>query len=240
MKSQLIPDGTGRDQIRRPWPKSLAELTIRAEALNKRSVAELAAGLGFAVPEDNVRSKGFVGQLVERALGADPGAGELPDFTELEVELKTIPVRSNGKPIESTFCCSIAMDKADQEKWESSRLRRRLASVLWLPVEGASVAPMAERRFGRARLWQPKGDEWELLQADWEDLMGAIGSGRGGTLTAREGEVLQVRPKAANSYARTVAPGGGGFEMSLPLGFYLRAGSTANILEYGSLIEPAT
>jgi len=202
-------------------------------------VGELATGLGFVVPEDNVRSKGFVGQLVEYALGADPAAGELPDFTGLEVELKTIPVRSNGKPIESTFCCSISMDKADQEQWESSRLKRRLTSVLWLPVEGASVASMAERRFGRARLWQPKEDEWALLRADWEDLMGAIGSGRGGTLTAREGEVLQVRPKAANSHARTVSPGGVGFELSLPLGFYLRAGMTANILDSGSLIGEA-
>ena len=90
MKSKLIPDGTGRDQIRRPPPKSLAELKIRAEALAGRSVRELATGLGFVVPEDNVRSKGFVGQLVEYALGADPSAGELPDFTGLEVELKTI------------------------------------------------------------------------------------------------------------------------------------------------------
>ena len=237
MKSKLIPDGTGRDQIRRPGPKSLAELRIRAEALQGRSVGELATGLGFVVPEDNVRSKGFVGQLVEWALGADPTAGELPDFTGLEVELKTIPVRSTGKPIESTFCCSITMDRADRETWESSRLKRRLTRVLWLPVDGASVAPMAERCFGLARLWQPGETEWDVLKADWEDLMGAIGSGRGGTLTAREGEVLQVRPKAANSHARTVSPGGVGFELSLPLGFYLRAGSTARILEHGSIME---
>ena len=236
MKSKLIPDGTGRDQIRRPPPKSLAELKIRAEALNRRSVQELATGLGFVVPEDNVRSKGFVGQLVERALGADPSAGELPDFTGLEVELKTIPVRTTGAPVESTFCCSIAMDQADRETWEGSRLKRRLTRVLWLPVDGSSIAPMAERCFGKARLWQPSDDEMAVLQADWEDLMGAIGSGRGGTLSAREGEVLQVRPKAANSYARTVSPGGGGFEMSLPLGFYLRAGSTARILEQGTLL----
>ena len=237
MKSKLIPDGTGRDQIRRPPPKSLAELKIRAEALAGRSVRELATGLGFVVPEDNVRSKGFVGQLVEYALGADPSAGELPDFTGLEVELKTIPVRPNGAPIESTFCCSIAMDKADRETWEMSRLKRRLTRVLWLPVDGSSVASMPERCFGRARLWQPEDEELEVLRADWEDLMGAIGSGRGGTLSAREGEVLQVRPKAANSHARTVSPGGGGFEMSLPLGFYMRAGTTARILEHGTIIE---
>ena len=237
MKSKLIPDGTGRDQIRRPPPKSLAELKIRAEALNRRSVRELATGLGFVVPEDNVRSKGFVGQLVERALGADPSAGELPDFTGLEVELKTIPVRATGAPIESTFCCSIAMDRADRETWEDSRLRRRLTRVLWLPVDGSTVAPMAERCFGPARLWEPSDAEMTVLQADWEDLMGAIGSGRGGTLSAREGEVLQVRPKAANSHVRTVSPGGGGFEMSLPLGFYLRAGTTARILEHGTILE---
>ena len=38
------------------------------------------AALSIAVPTDPRRSKGFVGQLVELALGADPEAGDRPDL----------------------------------------------------------------------------------------------------------------------------------------------------------------
>lgn len=236
MKSRLIPDGSGRDTRRQPEPTSVAELLVRAQALEGFTVSQLAGQLGFVVPTDNVRSKGFVGQLVERALGADPKAGELPDFPGLGVELKTIPVRPDGKPAESTFICSIHMESADRDEWETSRLYRRLKNVLFLPLDSSKVAPLGQRRFARAILWQPVEAEWRILQNDWEDLMGAIGSGRGGTLSAREGAVLQVRPKASDASVRTISPGPEGVQMSLPLGFYMRAHATFLLLSQGSLM----
>ena len=77
------------------------------------------------------------------------------------------------------------MESADRDEWETSRLHRRLQRVLFLAIDSSKVAPLAQRRFGRAVVWQPCADEWQLLQHDWEDLMGAIGSGRGAT-SARE------------------------------------------------------
>ena len=237
MKSRLIPDGSGRDTRRQPEPSSVSELLLRAQALEGFSVQALAGQLGFIVPDNNVRSKGFVGQLVERALGADPKAGELPDFPGLGVELKTIPVREDGRPSESTFVCSIHMESADRDEWETSRLYNRLKNVLFLPIDSSKIAPLPERRFGRAILWQPQEAEWRVLHDDWEDLMGAIGSGRGGNLSAREGVALQVRPKASDASVRTMAPGAQGLQMSLPLGFYMRAHMTQNILTSGHIVE---
>lgn len=221
--------------VRRPAPLTCRELELRAHALAGRTVGELAAALCVPVPASSRQGKGFVGQLVERALGADPCAGPHPDFSGLGVELKTVPVDARGRPVESTFCCSIAMQGADNAHWETSRLRQRLAHVLWLPVTAARLAPLTARCFGRARLWQPSADETAQLRADWEDLMGAIGAGRGGTLTAREGQVLQVRPKAADARARTLAPGADGVLLTLPLGFYLRTAFTARVLQ-GALV----
>ena len=237
MKSRLIPDGSGRGSRRQPEPGSVSELLLRAQALEGFSVEALADQLGFIVPENNVRSKGFVGQLVERALGADPKAGELPDFPGLGVELKTIPVREDGRPAESTFVCSIHMESADRGEWETSRLYKRLKKVLFLPIDSSKVASLHRRCFGRAILWQPNEAEWRVLRDDWEDLMGAIGSGRGGNLSAREGTALQVRPKASDASVRTMAPGAQGLQMSLPLGFYLRAHVTENVLTCGHIVD---
>ena len=58
--------------------------------------------------------------------------------------------------------------------------------------------------------------------------MGAIGAGD--PPSAHDGEVLQVRPKAENSRALTLADGIDGPRHALPVGFYLRARFTAGIL----------
>ncbi|OGQ87456.1 MAG: hypothetical protein A2289_26665 [Deltaproteobacteria bacterium RIFOXYA12_FULL_58_15] len=213
---------------RLPAPQTTEELRVRALALAGHTVAEVAARLQVALPTKPGHSKGFIGSLAELALGADPTARDRPDFPALGVELKTVPVNAVGYPVESTFCCKIAMATADREEWETSRLRQRLHTVLWLPVEKDQLAGLGNRRFGRARLWTPSATQTDLLQADWEDLIGALGAGR--VPSAHEGKILQLRPKAANRKGRALSPGDGGTIMALPLGFYLRARFTATIL----------
>ena len=51
-------------------------------------------------------------------------------------------------------------------------------------------------------------------------------------ITARHGEILQLRPKAANSKALTEAYGADGQPIkTLPRGFYLKTHFTAELLE---------
>lgn len=214
---------------RLPAPASRRELAVRAAALKGHTVAELARALHLAVPPTSVRGKGFVGQLVELALGADPQARERPDFPALGVELKTIPVDAHGRPTASTFVCSIAMAAADRAEWATSTVAQRLACVLFVPVLPGATGDIGARAFGEARLWTPDAATSAALRDDWEDLMGAIGAGRGGSLTAREGQWLQVRPKAAHAQVRTLGPSPDGVAAMLPLGFYLRPAFTRRI-----------
>lgn len=215
---------------RRAAPQSVAELVSRARALDGYRVQDVAQALHVCLPKDSVHGKGFVGQLVELALGADPQACERPDFPALHVELKTIPTYANGRPAASTFVCSIDMLAADRALWETSILKQRLARVLFVPVVAPPGTPIAQRQFGKAMLWQPDHQVLAQLRQDWEDLMGAIGAGKGGTLNARHGRLLQVRPKAAHAGVRTLGYGHEGVEPILPLGFYLRATFTQKIL----------
>ncbi len=58
-------------------------------------------------------------------------------------------------------------------------------------------------------LWSPNEEEDRQLREDWEELMDMIVLGQVERITARHGEYLQIRPKAANAKALTEAIGAG-------------------------------
>jgi DNA mismatch repair protein MutH len=214
-----------------PAPQSEQELLDRAEALAGSSLAELAALAGAAVPPDLRRAKGFVGSLLERLLGATAGSRALPDFPELEIELKTLPVDRNGAPLESTFVCTIPLLEIGDVEWAASRVRRKLACVLWLPVQGSRDIPVGQRIVGQPLLYRLTPEDEALLQADWEELAGLIGRGHVESLTGHLGKCLQIRPKAAHSRARRLGFDADGVPFAaLPRGFYLRASFTRSLL----------
>lgn len=213
-------------------PASEDELLQRAEALAGLSLAEIASRFGEPVPEDLRRAKGWVGQLVERALGATASSRAAPDFEALGVELKTLPVDRRGMPCESTFVCTIPLTEIGDVEWADSRVRRKLSRVLWVPVQGDRDLRVAERRVGTPVLWSPDRDEEAALRRDWEELAGLMGRGDVEAVTGHTGEWLQVRPKAASSRSRRRGvDADGAFFQVLPRGFYLRARFTARILE---------
>jgi len=214
-----------------PPPQSEAELMARASALAGYSLGELAQHIALPIPRDLKRDKGWVGMLLERYLGASAGSKPEQDFTEIGVELKTIPVDAHGRPLETTFVCVVPLTGNSGVTWQNSHVRHKLARVLWIPVEGDRAIPLAERHVGAPLLWSPDEAQERQLQRDWEELMDMIVLGDVEQITARHGEVLQIRPKAANSKALTEGIGRYGQPiMTLPRGFYLKKAFTAALL----------
>ncbi|WP_116475073.1 DNA mismatch repair endonuclease MutH [Zobellella maritima] len=212
-------------------PHSVTMLLSQAEQLAGWSLAELAQQHGLAVPRDLRRDKGWVGQLLELALGASAGSKPEQDFPELGVELKTIPVDRHGRPLETTFVCVAPLTDTAGIRWEDSSVRNKLSRVLWIPVLGERNIPPGERRIGQPLLWVPTAEEEQLLRQDWEELMELISLGQVQEISARHGQVLQLRPKAANSRVLTAAIGKDGEPIqTLPRGFYLKIGFTAALL----------
>lgn len=212
-------------------PKTEAELLKRCQKIAGQTLGQLAAQINIAVPDDLRRHKGWVGSLLEKILGTDAGSHAEPDFTGLGIELKTMPLAANGLPKESTYVCTVSLTETGALRWQDSWLRRKLAKVLWLPVEADNSIALAERYVGEGFLWQPDRQQTALLKQDWEELMDALVlSGQAG-LSARHGQVLQIRPKAANSRVLTQAIAeDGSVIMQNPRGFYLRSEFTTQIL----------
>lgn len=212
-------------------PTSESELVERVRLLAGQTISEIAATLGITALPDPTRHKGFVGSLIERALGADAGSSSEPDFTGIGVELKTLPIGKNGRPSESTFVCTAPLSLVEEESWRESRVRNKLARVLFVPVEGDRELALAGRRVGTAWLWSPSEAHDQLLADDWEEIAGVVGRGGVEALTAHVGRALQVRPKAANSRVRTRSMDDDGLLHINPRGFYLRASFTASLLD---------
>ncbi len=210
-------------------PRDEAEMMQRARALAGRTVQEAAHDVGLAVPATTLRGKGFVGQLAELVLGTSAGSAAEPDFLELGVELKTLPI-ANGKPKESTFVCSIRLNEMEDTAFEDSVLWHKLARVLWLPIEADPEVALAHRRFGAAIVWSPNADERAVLQADYERIATLVLRGEVDRITGHLGTYVQVRPKAAHGSVRERAPGGDGYQWTGPRGFYLRPKFTKRVL----------
>ena len=219
-------------------PTTEAQLLHQAQRLAGYTLGELAALAGLPVPLDLRRDKGWIGVLLERWLGASAGSKPEQDFAALGVELKTIPIDSLGRPLETTFVCVAPLTGNSGVTWESSHVRHKLRRVLWVPVEGERQIPLADRRVGTPLLWSPDEEEERQLSQDWEELMDMIVLGLVERITARHGEVLQLRPKAANSKALTEAIGAHGEPiLTLPRGFYLKKNFTGALLARHFLLK---
>ncbi|MDR0218973.1 MAG: DNA mismatch repair endonuclease MutH [Enterobacteriaceae bacterium] len=220
-------------------PENEQQLLKLAQSLAGSTMGELAAQAHLPIPPDLKRDKGWVGMLLEYYLGATAGSKPEQDFEHIGVELKTIPVDRKGSPLETTFVCVAPLTGNSGIRWENCHVRHKLSRVLWIPVEGERAIPLAERRVGSPLLWSPNPVEEELLRCDWEELMDLIVLGKVESITARHGEVLQLRPKAANSRVLTEAIGEYGQPiMTLPRGFYLKKSFTAPLLARHFFIAP--
>jgi DNA mismatch repair protein MutH len=218
--------------LKPPRPSSIDELFERASQLAGQRFADLAARAQLAIPADLRRDKGWVGMMLEHYLGATAGSKPTQDFPELGIELKTLPVDAAGKPLETTFVCVAPLLNIAGVNWQTSNVRNKLQCVLWLPIDGRREIPLADRVVGSAFIWQPTPQQEAILQRDWEEHMDRIALGQVEHITARQGEALQIRPKAADGSALTDAIGPDGSIIQVrPRGFYLKKNFTEQIIQ---------
>ena len=213
-------------------PGSIQELMQRAAALAGLTLGEIAATAGIKVPINFKREKGWTGQLIELCLGASAGSKTQQDFANLGIELKTIPIDEYGKPLETTYVCYAPLTNIAGVEWQSSSVKNKIQKVLWVPIDGRREVAPQDRCIATPFLWSPDLPQNNQLRADWEELMEMLALGQIENITARHGQYLQLRPKAANGSALTEGIGKNGQIIhTRPRGFYLRKEFTNNILQ---------
>jgi len=212
-------------------PSSEQELLERAQNLAGLTLGEIAEQAGISIPKDLKRNKGWIGLLFEHVLGASAGSRPEPDFPHLGVELKSLPINEQAKPLETTFVSVAPLTGLTGVTWHNCYVRKKLAKVLWVPVITPKEIPLADRMIGSPFLWSPNEEEESLLAQDWQELTDMIVLGEVENIQGKHGQVMQLRPKAANSKAKTQAFNKHGKPfMTLPRGFYLKINFTQALL----------
>ncbi|WP_286262681.1 DNA mismatch repair endonuclease MutH [Thalassotalea atypica] len=218
-------------------PQSEAELTARAHALSGLTLGEIAQQQNIEVPQNLLRDKGWTGLLLELVLGASAGSKPIPDFPGLGIELKTLPINKQGKPLETTFVSVAPLTGLIGARWENSHVKHKLSRVLWVPVIAERHIPVKDRTICTPFLWSPSIEEERLLADDWQELTDMIVLGEVEKIHGKHGQVLQLRPKAANSKVKTAAfdKNGKPFQ-TLPRGFYLKIPFTQMLITKNLII----
>jgi DNA mismatch repair protein MutH len=211
-------------------PKNLLELQQRCQQITDKTIGSLAEELNLPVPADLLHAKGWIGQLIEAYLGATASSQALPDFPHLGIELKTIPVNKQNKPLESTYVCTVQTNEKVLA-WHDSWVYHKLKHVLWVPLLASPELAITDRVIQAPILWQMDPATEDILRTDWEELMDMLALGYAKTLSAKYGTFLHIRPKAANSHVLVdYVDSEGNNTKIVPKGFYLRTQFTQAIL----------
>jgi DNA mismatch repair protein MutH len=210
-------------------PKDEDSLIKRALKLTGCSLSLIAKNNKHVLPNNLMQNKGVIGQLLEVALGADTCNLDQPDFINLGIELKTIPVSSYGSPIESTYICYANLPPKETS-WHNSRVQRKTAKILWIPYEGDKNIPLPSRQIGSPYLWEPNLVILNQMKNDWEEITELMMEGRYEELSAKKGKIIQLRPKAANSKTLIQVTNEQGEPIhTVPKGFYFRRSFTNHL-----------
>ncbi|MGN0909225.1 MAG: DNA mismatch repair protein MutH [Succinivibrio sp.] len=219
-------------------PLDYAALTASLESIKGRTIADLAAAAGVPLPLGPLHGKGFQGELVERFLGASAPGLPIPDFPNLGCELKTLPLDERFRPLESTFICSAPLDPSAPSRFEDSILFHKISRVLFVFLIAPRSYSYQQRFVAGYRFWKPDERQMAAIRRDYEELMELAKTGGADAITARDGTVVQMRPKAADGSALTkVAGPDGQMVLTRPRGFYMRRSFTEGLLRSFGILK---
>lgn len=212
-------------------PESFEVLIERLNKITGLCISEIAADLNVKLPVSTTRGKGFVGELLEMALGASAKNQSIPDFPELGLELKTLPVDQNFKPLESTFVCHAPLINVRDLHFENSPLYSKIKRVLFILTDGTKGLEYGEKYIRGYFFYTPTKEDLITLKKDFDELYELIKTGNVQSITARIGQIVQLRPKGADGTALTQAVGKDGqIIMTRPRGFYIRRSFTQELI----------
>ncbi len=228
----LNMDKMSPENISQKAPHDFNELISKLNSIVGKSIETLANEYHMPLPISPLHGKGFIGELMEMCLGATAKNQSIPDFPELGLELKTLPVDSSLKPLESTFITYAPIDNIRFLTFEKSSLYAKMSRMLFVIVLSTRSLGYDERKVLGYFFYTPSKEDFAQIKNDYEEIYEQITTGNIEHITAKFGSIVQLRPKCANgkNLTRCIGPDGENI-LTRPRGFYLRRAFTEQLVE---------
>lgn len=214
-----------------PPPNNQRELIARLDAILGRKLDELSLLAQVPLPS-NLSGKGFVGQICEVYLGAHAGNLPLPDFIDLNIELKTLPINNKWMPEESTYLCMVDLNPQRFISFEQSTLYHKLKHILFVLVLSPKDTLIKDKRIVGYFFYTPSNSELEAFKADYNEFNELIMNGKVNDINGSLGNLLQMRPKASSGKSiLSTHDADNNLIYTRPKGYYLRRFFTTKLCQ---------
>jgi DNA mismatch repair protein MutH len=185
----------------------VADATDRLLPHYGRTVAELRDRYA---PQLSDGAKSLASGVTRAVLGSE-GGRDLEAFDRLGITVRTARAeRTTLRPFESTSFPAIDFLEVVETPWDASPLQEQLNAVLFvIYVADRGQRPPAAR-LHTAFLWRPTDDEVDVMEREYEAFRTAIATRTPDRWpTARDTEILHVRPHGRDKGDRRPLPTGG-------------------------------
>lgn len=175
-----------------PYDKQLVINKFKYDPADEGSILQRASQLvGLTVRDIIDRSpnikkltvlsgKGAIGNIVEKFwFGIANNPLPEPDFAEVGIELKVIPLEASSTGLtvkERTKICAIDYHKLIDEKWDTSHAKKKLKKILFIYYKYDSKDPSLSKVV-HYDLWQLGGPDEVIMRTDWEAVQDKVYKG---------------------------------------------------------------
>ena len=205
--------------------QTLPQLLDKLHSYTGHTVLSIAKMENIPFKED----KGQIGQLVEQLMGVKSNSYAGPDLPEMGVEIKTLPLNSQGKVQEHTHIGKISLP-FKETSFEHSSLWLKIQKILFVPIIAQRNNIMSEKILGQPFLWEAGQEIKEQLKKDWLELSSFLRLGHFDEINSQIGEYLHIRPKASHGKDFIFFQQENNTYHILPIGFYLRKSFTQQLI----------
>lgn len=210
------------DQEPYSFVESLISHSKRYWGLKMRDI-EKTLGLNL-----NRRSKSYAANVIYHALGLMERESNTKEFKNVNINIKTVRCNPGLKPINTMSLRGYRYDEIIEEEWDNSKLKSDIENILMvvltMPRKGAA---QENSILETVLLHIPTDEDMKIIENDWKTIVSLIKENKADKLTGHIGQIVQTRPKAANSQDKISAPGG---HMLVKKGFFIRTEYLQGIL----------
>ena len=150
------------------------------------------------------KSKQYYYMLVLSMFGVT-GKKRIKEFVEAGITIKTVRIKTTGRPKESTSFPAFKSEELVKQSWENSDFFNQIDHEFFIPVfQFNTNHPESEERkslvFKGAFFWYVPDDDMEIIRGVWEDTKQKILEGRiDDFVKASDCRIAHVRPHGKNS-----------------------------------------